>query len=60
MEVDFSTVELKPFKLQGYKFVEFELHLSFGNHVPGFIFRADEGEYRKNLVDIYLVVRDGG
>lgn len=49
MEVDFSNVELQSPRGKNYQVSEFELHLSFEDHVLGFVFRAGGVEYRKDL-----------
>jgi len=49
MELDFSNVELQAPRGKNYQVSEFELHLSFEDHVLGFIFRAGEVQYRKDL-----------
>jgi hypothetical protein len=49
MEVDFSNVELQTPSGRNYQFSEFELHLSFEDHVLGFIFRAKGAETRQDL-----------
>jgi len=49
MEVDFRNSELQTPSGRNYQFLEFELHLSFEDHVLGFIFRAKGVETRQDL-----------
>ena len=49
MEVDFSNLELQVPRGRNYQVSEFELHLSFEDHVLGFIFRGGGMQYRKDL-----------
>jgi hypothetical protein len=49
MEVDFGTVELRTLRGKNYQLSEYEFRLSFEDHVLGFIFRAGEVQYRKDL-----------
>jgi len=47
MDVDFSRVPLKSPPGKDYKYSEFELHLSFEEHILGFILLAGGREYQR-------------